>query len=383
MNLTKTMTYLPDMQVIDESIMDEVLTQREAYNYEVYTQNDVDLALREENLSVEGLKAILSPVAMEFLEPMAIKAKALQQKYFGNSIELFTPLYISNYCDSNCTYCGFSSHNKISRLKLKEDDIKKELKNIAKTGIKDILILTGESSKKHDLVYIGKACIEAAKLFNNVGIEIYPLNSDEYAYLHDCGVDYVIVFQETYSPKAYSKFHLGGSKIVFPYRFHAQERAIMGGMRAVGFAALLGLDDFRKDALSTALHAHLLQKKYPHAEIAISCPRLRPAINKSEISPKDVDEKKLFQIICAYRIFLPYANITISTRENENFRNGIINVAANKISAGVSVGVGTHSQKTKQGDEQFEISDTRSVERVYTDILELGLQPVMSNHIYV
>ena len=157
----------------------------------------------------------------------------------------------------------------------------------------------------------------------------------------------------------------------------------MGGMRSVGFAALLGLDDFRKDALATALHAHLIQQKYPHAEIALSCPRLRPAINKAHVGPRDVDERALLQVICAYRLFLPYANITISTRESARFRDGVIAVAANKISAGVSTGVGTHSDKAKKGDEQFEISDARSVEEILGAVRGLNLQPVMSEHIYV
>ena len=246
-----------------------------------------------------------------------------------------------------------------------------------------MLILTGESAKKSDLGYIGEVCKEASRLFSNVGIEIYPLNADEYAFLHGCGADYVVVFQETYDPAAYARFHLGGVKRSFAYRFHAQERALMGGMRSVGFAALLGLDDFRKDALATALHAHLIQQKYPHAEIALSCPRLRPAINKAHVGPRDVDERALFQVICAYRLFLPYANITISTRESARFRDGVIAVAANKISAGVSTGVGTHSDKAKKGDEQFEISDARSVDEILGAVRGLNLQPVMSEHIYV
>lgn len=377
------MSYMDGMQRIDESLMNRVLNLRENYNYKSYTKSDVKRALGMSRVDAEGLRALLSPAAGEFLEEMAARAQSEMKRHFGNSIELFTPLYISNFCDSNCVYCGFSSHNKISRLRLKVDEIKTELESIAKSGLKDVLILTGESAKKRDLSYIGEACKEASKVFSNVGVEIYPLNSDEYAYLHECGVDYVIVFQETYSPEKYAKVHVGGQKMSFAYRFNAQERALMGGMRGVGFAALLGLDDFRKDAFATAIHANFIQQKYPHAEIAISCPRLRPAKNKSEVNAGEVDEKSLFQVICAYRIFLPFANITISTRENAKFRNGIIKVAASKISAGVSVGVGTHLDGVKRGDEQFEIDDTRGVDEIYKDILALNLQPVMSNHIYV
>lgn len=210
------------------------------------------------------------------------------------------------------------------------------------------------------------------------------MNSDEYAYLHECGADYVTVFQETYNSDKYETLHLAGHKRIFPYRINAQERAIRGGMRGVGFAALLGLDDFRKDALATGYHAYLLQRKYPHAEIAFSCPRLRPIINNDKINPKDVHEAQLVQVITAYRIFMPFANITISTRECARVRDNVIKLGATKISAGVSVGIGEHSEENENvGDGQFEISDGRNVEEVYQAICRQGLQPVMSDYIYV
>ena len=258
------------------------------------------------------------------------------------------------------------------------------MKAIAETGLQEILILTGESKKMSDVKYIGEACKIAKKYFKVIGIEVYPMNSDEYAYLHECGVDYVTVFQETYNSDKYETLHLAGHKRIFPYRFYAQERAIKGGMRGVGFAALLGLSDFRKDAFATGMHAYLLQRKYPHAEIAFSCPRLRPIINNDKINPKDVHEAQLLQVICAYRLFMPFASITISTRECERFRNNIIKIAATKISGGVSVGIGGRAEEDeKRGDEQFEISDDRSVKEVYDAIVEGGLQPVMSDYIYV
>lgn len=377
-----TMPYFKNMQSIDNSLMQKVLELRDKFKYNTFTKSDVIKALNKENIGINELMAILSTAGRECLEELAQAAKTKTIQYFGNSIEIFTPLYISNFCDSNCSYCGFSSKNKISRLRLSDGEIYTELKNIARSGLKDVLILTGESFKKGDLEYIGKACKMASELFSNVGVEIYPLNSDEYAFLHSCGVDYVVVFQETYDTKSYKNVHLGGAKQIFSYRFNAQERALMGGMRSVGFGALLGLSDFRKDAFSTAIHAHFIQQKYPHAEIALSVPRLRPTLINADINPKDVDEKSLFQVICAYRIFLPYANITISTRESEKFRNGVVGIAASKISAGVSVGVGSGSTK-KSGDEQFIISDRRSVDEILKDMQKLELAPVISNHIYV
>ena len=190
------------------------------------------------------------------------------------------------------------------------------------------------------------------------------------------------MFQETYNSDKYETLHLAGHKRIYPYRINAQERALKGGMRGVGFAALLGLDDFRKDAFATGVHAYLLQRKYPQAEIAFSCPRLRPIINNDRINPMDVHEAQLLQEICAYRLLIPSASITVSTRECERVRNNLIQICATKISAGVDVGIGGHSGEEK-GDEQFEIDDGRSVQEVFDDIQKVGMQPVMSDYIYV
>ena len=275
-------------------------------------------------------------------------------------------------------------HNKIKRAKLDQAGIEKEMEAIAKTGLEEILILTGESRKASDVKYIGEACKTARKYFKMVGLEVYPMNSDEYRYLHECGADYVTVFQETYNSDKYETLHLAGHKRVFPYRFNAQERALMGGMRGVAFAALLGLADFRKDAFATGMHAYLLQKKYPWAEISFSCPRLRPIINNDKINPKDVHEPQLLQIMCAYRIFMPFAGMTISTRERAGFRDHVIGLAATKISAGVSTGIGSHVEgEEEKGDDQFEIADNRNVEEVYDSIIRQGLQPVMNDYVYV
>ena len=163
-----------------------------------------------------------------------------------------------------------------------------------------------------------------------------------------------------------------------------------GGVRGVAFSALLGLSDFRKDALASALHVYYLQRKYPHAEMSLSCPRLRPIINNDKINPLDVGEKQLCQVLCAYRIFLPFVGITVSSRESAEFRNGIVKIAATKVSAGVSTGIGDHESKyngkkedAATGDEQFEINDSRSFEKMYDDMSGEGLQPVLNDYVYV
>ena len=380
---TDHMKYTDDMEAIDSDIMDRVIAEMNSYDADIYTAKDVKEALAAETCSVDNFKALLSPAALPFLEEIAQKAQKETRKHFGNSVAIFTPLYIANYCENYCVYCGFNCHNKIKRAQLNAEEIEKEMQAIAETGLEEVLILTGESPNKSSVEYIGEACKIAKKYFKLIGLEVYPMDSKDYAYLHECGADFVTVFQETYNSDKYKTLHLGGRKRIFPYRLNAQERAIMGGMRGVGFAALLGLDDFRKDALATGMHAYLLQKKYPHAEIAFSCPRLRPIINNDKINPKDVHEPQLLQIVCAYRIFMPFASITISTRECERFRDNIIQIAATKISAGVNVGIGGHSQEEEKGDEQFEISDGRSVDEIYQMIEDNGMQPVMTDYIYV
>ncbi len=431
------MEYLPGMEQIDSELRQRVLEQMEGYNASAYTAGDVRAALAHETCSVEDFKALLSPAAEPFLEEMAQRArletsrhfgnnvyfftalahetcsvedfKALlspaaepfleemaqrarleTSRHFGNNVYFFTPLYIANYCENYCVYCGFNCYNHIRRMKLTPEQIEHEMQVIAASGMEEILLLTGESRKESSVEYIGAACKLARRYFRMVGLEIYPVNTDEYRYLHECGADYVTVFQETYDLKTYETLHLLGHKRVWPYRFDAQERALRGGMRGVACSALLGLADFRKDALASALHVYYLQRKYPQAELSLSCPRLRPILNNDRINPRDVGEKQLCQVLCAYRIFLPFVGITVSSRESAEFRDGIVKIAATKVSAGVSTGIGDHERKytgkengAAAGDEQFEINDSRSLETMYSDMAGEGLQPVLNDYLYV
>ena len=386
---TDPMAYWPDMEQIDPTVRETVIAAMNDYDPSAYTILDAKRALDHETCTIEDFKALLSPAALPLLEQMAERASRETSRHFGNTVYLFTPLYIANYCENYCVYCGFNCYNDIHRLQLSKDEIEHEMQVIAKSGMEEILMLTGESKEKSSVAYIGEACKLARKYFRNVGLEVYPMNVADYRYLHECGADYVTVFQETYDLKKYETLHLMGHKRVWPYRFEAQERALMGGMRGVGFSALLGLADFRKDALATALHVYYLQRKYPQAEFSLSCPRLRPIINNEKINPQDVGEHQLCQILCAYRIFLPYVGITVSSRESAAFRNGIVKIAATKISAGVSTGIGDHEEKYtgkgegETGDAQFEICDSRSLRRMYADMAGEGLQPVLNDYVYL
>lgn len=379
------MKYLPGMEVIDSDMLDQVVAIRNSFNNDDFTDKDVRLALSKEHLDPRDFMALLSTAAAPFLEEMAQKAHLVTRRHFGNNITILTPIYFANYCDNYCIYCGFNSHNKIKRARLTDEELHRECKNIADTGIEEVIMLTGESPKMSDIKYIGNAVKIARQYFRVINMEIHPVNSEDYKYLHECGADYVTVFQETYNSDKYATLHLAGHKRIFPYRFYSQERAILGGMRGVGFAALLGLDDYQKDALATGMHAWLMQRKYPHAEISLSCPRLCPIINNDKINPKDVDERKLTQIICAYRLFMPYACIVVSSRESARYRNAIMKIAATKVSASVCVGIGGHLENdgSEMGDEQFEITDGRSFDQMYSDIKGMGLQPVTSEYIYL
>ena len=378
------MEYMEGMEILEDStVMEDVIKAMNEYDYNAYTAEDVKRALEKDICGPWEFGAFLSPAARPYLEQMAVRARDEKRKHFGDNVYLFTPLYIANYCENYCIYCGFNCHNSIRRAKLNMEQMEQEMKAISSTGLEEILILTGESRKMSDVKYIGEACRLASKYFKMVGIEVYPMNSSEYAYLHECGVDYVTVFQETYDSDVYERLHLAGHKRVFPYRLNAQERALRGGMRGVAFAALLGLSDYRKDAFATGMHAYLLQRKYPYAEISFSCPRLRPIINNDKINPKDVHERELLQVMLAYRLFMPFAGMTISTRERAGFRDRVIDLAATKISAGVSTGIGGHGDEDEQGDEQFEIADGRNVEEVTEAIRKQGLCPVMNEYVYV
>ncbi len=380
---TNHMEYMDGMDKTDHQIMSRVLEMTNKYEPLVFTSEDVRKVLFQENIGIDGLKVLLSPAAQPYLEDMAFRAKQETAKHFGNTVCMFTPLYIANYCENYCVYCGFNCSNKINRGKLSMSEIESEFRAIAETGLREILLLTGESKTASPVSYIADAVRLAKKYFSTIGIEVYPMNVDEYAAIKEAGADFVSVYQETYNPKRYEEVHLRGHKRVFPYRFNSQERAILGGMRGVSFGSLLGLGDFRKDAFSAGLHAYFIQQKYPWTEISFSLPRLRPFINNAGNNPNDVHETQLLQVMLAYRIFMPFAGITISTRERSGFRDNVVGLCATKISAGVKVGIGGHGDNEQKGDEQFEISDSRSVDEVRKSLIERGLQPVFTDYVRV
>ena len=346
-----------------------------------YTYEDVKEALSKDNLSFTDFAALLSPIAEQYLEEIANVALNLRMKYFGNNVSIYTPLYISNYCENNCLYCGFNSNNKIHRASLSFEEIEKEMLVISKTGLKEILILTGEDSKRSNVEYISKAVQIASKYFTTIGLEIYPLSVEEYKHMYSSGADFVSIYQETYDKELYQKLHIRGPKQNYENRYQSPGRALEAGMYGVSLGVLLGLGDFRMDAYFTGIHAYNLHKKYPEAEISFSVPRLRSFKNDLKnivLNSNLISEKNLLQVILAYRIFMPFAGISISTRERGEFRDQILKLAATKISAEVKTSVGGHV--VKKGDEQFTICDSRDVVTIHNAIQKQGMQPIYTNH---
>ena len=378
------MEYQPGMEEIDSDILPQLKIHLHKCSLDDYTEEDVRAALlscAEGDCSPQAFGALLSPAAEGFLEEMARCAQRETRRWHGNNVSLYTPLYIANYCENHCSYCGFSCHHKIKRGKLSLEEIRREAEMLAATGLEEILVLTGECRSQSSVAYIGEAITLLKDYFGVIGIEIYPLNTDEYAHLQRCGADYVSIYQETYDLNLYEQLHLRGPKRCYPYRFYAPERAFAGGMRGVSFGALLGLGDFRRDCFAAGLHAFFTQKKYPQGEIAFSFPRIRPvAPDPCSLTPDPCSERNLLQAMLAARLFMPFAGISISTRERPGFRDAAVRLAATKISAGVSVGVGGHSDEQK-GDPQFMLADERSVAEIREKLCENGLQPVFLDYI--
>jgi 2-iminoacetate synthase len=287
---------------------------------------------------------------------------------------LFTPLYISNYCENVCAYCSFCCTHTIDRRKLTLKEIKQAAKKIAATGMRNVLLLTGEAPKKTPLSYLGDAVDILKEHFASITLEIYPLAGEGYRQLIGHGVDGLTMYQEVYDPQLYRTYHCGGPKEDYAYRLDTPERALQENMRAVTVGPLLGLGDPVPEIFMAALHAAYLWKKYPAAELSVSLPRLRP-LSGEFAQPFEIDDVLFVRMLIALRLFLPAAGITISTRERAQFRNALLPLGVTKMSAGVSTAVGGHLDSSSVG--QFEIADLRSVPEVRDDLLQRGFQPVM------
>ncbi|MGB7566944.1 MAG: 2-iminoacetate synthase ThiH [Chitinivibrionales bacterium] len=340
------------------------------------TPRKIESILAREKLSDLDFLALLSDTANGFLEPMAEKARQITRKNFGGAILLFTPLYISNLCENVCAYCSFARQHAITRKHLTFEEIGEESRRIAESGIRHILVLTGEARRAANMEFLTKSVRIIGQAFSSVGIEIYPLTEEEYRALIEQGVDGLTLYQEIYDEAAYEKLHRGGPKEDYRFRLEAPERAARNGIRGITVGALMGLGDARREAFFTGLHARYLQKSFPGVEISMSFPRIRPLAGDF-VPPFPVDDARFVQTVVAARIFLGNVGITLSTRESEEFRTRVIPLGVTKISAGVSTAVGAHSSEPSTA--QFEIADKRTVGEIKTSLLALGFQPVMQD----
>ena len=339
------------------------------------TQERVATILTKNRLTELDFLALLSPAGTRLLEAMAQRSHQLTVQYFGRTIQLFIPLYISNFCSNRCAYCGFNHTNPIARKKLTLSEIEEEAKAIAELGMRHVLFLTGEAHHETPMKYLVDAAQILKSSFASVAIEVYPLEVDEYRMLRLAGVDGMTIFQETYDEKVYERVHPAGRKRDYLWRLNAPERAAQAGLRVVNLGALLGLADPVKDIFFTGLHARYLENTFLDTEVAVSLPRFNSA--EGNFQPDYlVDDKTFVQFLTALRIFLPRAGITISTRENADFRDKILPLGATRYSAGSSVGVGGYTKPPDAHALQFEITDTRSVEEVAAAITAYGYQPV-------
>ena len=356
----------------------------EKFNFEDFlksrTENDVVKVLNKDSISNIDFLTLLSPISDNYLEEMAKKSSEITIREFGRTIQIYTPLYISNYCVNRCVYCGFNRDNKIIRSKLPIEDAIEESKLINKIGIRHILLLTGGDRKNSSLDYI-KSVIKAIKpYFDSISIEMYAMTESEYQELIHLGVDNITIYQETYSKELYSKYHLAGEKKDYNFRLEAPERAAKAGVNSVNFGALLGLDKPIVDFFKASIHSHYIMNKYPGCNVGISLPRIRDAIGNFKVT-EPLDDKLFCKMIMAYRIFNNKGTISISTRESESFRNNLIPLGVNKMSAESKTTVGGHIHN--HSEPQFEISDKRTVKELETYLVKKGYQPVYKDWVIV
>lgn len=330
-------------------------------------------------MTLDKIKSILTDRDPRRMEELAQQSAALTRQYFGRAMSLYAPLYLSNYCSSHCTYCGYHSHNKIKRIKLTPDEMHQEMKHVAATGIENILLLTGESYQATPESYLKEAVDVAKHHFTSISLEVHPMDTPEYAELFAHGVDGITVYQETYDRERYKEVHISGKKSDYDFRYGTPERAAEGGMRQISMGILLGLSETAEDLFALYNHVSAMEKKYPGVEYSISFPRLR-TIKGREFAICDVDDVTFIKIICLTRILFPRVGINLSTRETARLRDNALELGVTKISAGSNTAVGGYVLKaTEDQDPQFDIEDTRSVAETVAMLKQHNFDPVFTD----
>ncbi len=337
-------------------------------------QNVLDRAGHQAGLEPRDLLTLLSPAARDFLEPMAQIARDLTCQHFGRTIGLYAPVYISDFCCNHCTYCGFNAQNRFPRTRLTLDEIDTEARAIAGTGIRHILILTGESPGKTPLSYLKETCRIMTRYFSSIALEVFPMAETDYRELKQAGADSLTVYQEVYDKTIYQTVHPRGPKSDYTFRLFTPERAAAAGFRAVNIGPLFGLGDPASEAFMAGLHARYLEQTCPEVEVSLSLPRMTRA--GGAIAPRHLlSDRQFVQTLLAWRLFIPRVGITISTRESAAFRDRLIPLGVTRYSAGSKTDVGGYAVYADRNTVQFEVTDARSVDEVAAMIRHSGYQP--------
>lgn len=337
---------------------------------------EVQQTLSKKNYTIEDLAILLSPAAVEFLEQIAEKSRNITIQRHGRVIAAYIPMYLSNVCNNNCIYCGFSTKHKYPRTTLNFEEIKAEYNMISAKGFRHILLLTGESATAASVDYLKKAVNLATKQFSSVGIEVYPMETTEYQEIIAAGADSLTIYQETYDKPLYLEYHPSGKKRDFEYRLDTPDRGGKAGFYKLNIGALLGLSDWRFDAIALGDHLYYLEKNYWQTKLGISMPRIQDIVGgyQPRFPVSDVD---LVQFICAFRIIFPDIAITLSTRESANLRDNLIKLGITTISAESQTNPGGYSGNNSE--QQFEISDARSLSEIKTILAAQGYEVAMKD----
>lgn len=338
------------------------------------SEADVVKAIHTPVLSLKGLAALLSPKAEKYLGQMAGRAKTLTRQRFGRVVQIYAPIYLSNFCANRCLYCGFSAENKIDRRALTLKEVEQEADILYKRGFQHILLVTGESPQIMGVDFFEKVAVALKKKFASISIEVQPLDMEDYSRLFKAGITSVAVYQETYDRKVFSQVHPLGRKSDYDYRLETPARAAAAGMREIGIGALLGLADWRSEGLALGMHLAWLRKKFWRTGLTVSFPRLQPATGEFE-ALVPVDQKMLTQLIFALRLFDPDVGLVLSTREQARYRDGMLGLGPTRYSAGSCTAPGGYADPALAG-EQFEVDDRRSIHEVCAAIKEHGYDPV-------
>ncbi|MCP4551256.1 MAG: 2-iminoacetate synthase ThiH [Bacteroidetes bacterium] len=340
------------------------------------TDSDVQMALKLKHRSTNDFMALISPAAEPYIEEMARQSQMITQKRFGKTTQLYVPLYLSNFCENNCVYCGFNAENKIKRKVLSFDEIKEEVIAIKNLGFEHILLVTGEADLKAGAAYLKKVFEIIKPYMSLISIEVQPLKPDEYSDLIKQGLNTVYLYQETYNRERYAIYHPKGNKSHFENRLMTYEHLGNAEVHKIGLGILAGLEDWRTDSLFTALHLNYLKKNYWKTRFSISFPRLRP--HSGNFEPNSImTDKHLAQLIFAYRLFDENVEIALSTRESAVYRDNMLKLGVTSMSAESRTYPGGYAHSYLNTElEQFSVNDNRIVSEIADMIRSKGYEAV-------